>query len=84
MSTVLRTPEGTERLRVALDSAARERGAAVQRAPLRSRAPSGQDASLELEPGVWWIAVEDERGELRAVRRHEVRAGARDTVHMGR
>jgi hypothetical protein len=83
MSTITRTPEGAERLRIALDSAAREHGTEVRRAPLSSRAPSGQGASLQLEPGVWWIAVEDERGELRAVRRHEVRAGVRDTVHIG-
>ena len=83
MSTVTRTPEGAERLRAALDSAAREHGAEVRRAPLSSRAPSGQGASLELAPGVWWIAVEDERGELRAVQRHEVRAGVRDTVRIG-
>ena len=83
MSTVTRTPEGAERLRVALDSAAREHGGEVRRAPLSSREPSGQGVSLELEPGVWWIAIEDERGELRAVRRHEVRAGVRDTLHMG-
>ena len=83
MSTITRTPAGAERLRVALDSAAREHGAEVQRAPLISRAPAGQGASLELEQGVWWIAVEDERGELRAVRRHEVRAGVRDTLHIG-
>lgn len=83
MATVTRTPDGADRLRVALDSAARERGAEVRRAPLRSRASSGQGVSLALEPGVWWLAVENERGELLAVRRHEVRAGVRDTVHIG-
>lgn len=83
MSTVTRTPEGSERLRLALDSAARASGGEVRRVPLRARAPSGQSVSLELQPGVWWLAVEDERGELGAVRRHEVRAGVRDTVHIG-
>jgi hypothetical protein len=83
MSTATRTPEGADRLRTALDSAARVRGREVQRVPLSSRAPAGRRASLELQPGIWWLALEDERGELHAVRRHEVRAGVRDTVHMG-
>lgn len=83
MSAIGRTPEGAARLRVALDSAAREHGAELRRASLTVRATSGQGAALELEPGVWWIALEDERGELRAVRRHQVRAGVRDTLRIG-
>jgi hypothetical protein len=83
MSAVTRTTEGANRLRAALDSAARERGRKVRRVPLGSREPAGRRASLALRPGTWWLALEDERGELHAVRRHEVRAGVRDTVHMG-
>ena len=78
LSTITGTPEGAARLRAALDSAARGGGGEVRRVSVSAR-----PVSLELEPGVWWIAVEDERGEVRAVRRHEVRAGVRDTVHVG-
>jgi hypothetical protein len=66
------------RLRTALDSATRARGQEVKRARLRDRR-----ATLDLEPGVWWIAVEYEGGLLSGTRRHEARGGARDTVRIG-
>jgi hypothetical protein len=65
-------------LRAALDSAAHARGVQLARAPLRD----GR-ATLELAPGVWWIAVEHDGGFLGTVRRHEARSGGRDTVRIG-
>jgi hypothetical protein len=65
-------------LHTALDSAARARGRQVERAPLRN----GR-ARLDLEPGVWWIAVEHDGGLLGGTRRHEARVGARDTLRIG-
>lgn len=73
-----RNADPTSRLRTALDSAARAGGKSVVRAELRADL-----ATLELPPGTWWLAVEGEDGRLIAVRRHDVRAQARDTVHLG-
>jgi hypothetical protein len=64
---------------VALDSAAHASGRAVVRVALRDRR-----STLDVEPGVWWLAVEQADGLLTGVRRHEVRAGTRDTVRIGR
>jgi hypothetical protein len=64
-------------LRTALDSAARARGQQVKRAPLRD----GR-ATLNLAPGVWWIAVERDNGRLGSARRYEARVGSRDTVRI--
>jgi hypothetical protein len=75
----LRAHDPATRLRAALDSAARASGRAVVRVALRDRR-----STLDVEPGVWWLAVERADGLLGGVRRHEVRAGARDTVRMGR
>jgi hypothetical protein len=66
------------RLRTALDSTVRARGQEVKRASLRNLR-----ATLDLEPGVWWIIVEHDSGLLGSTRRHDVRRGARDTLHMG-
>jgi hypothetical protein len=66
------------RLRAALDSAAHATGRPVVRETLRDRW-----ATLAVEPGVWWLAVEDEDGRLRAVQRHDVGRGTRDTVRIG-
>jgi hypothetical protein len=68
-----------QRLRTALDSAARANGTGIVRESVRD----GQ-ATLELTPGIWWLAIETDDGLLSDVRRHEVRPGARDTVHIGR
>ena len=68
-----------QRLRGALDSAARAHGTEVVRKSVRDR-----HATLELAPGIWWLAVETDEGLLGDVRRHVVRPGARDTVHIGR
>ena len=65
-------------LRAALDSAARASGQAVERVTLRDR-----QATLGLEPGVWWIAVEHDGGFLSGTRRYEARREARDTVRIG-
>jgi hypothetical protein len=65
-------------LHAALDSAARARGRRLERVMLRNR-----QATLDLEPGVWWIAVEHDGGLLGGSRRHEVRRSARDTLRMG-
>lgn len=75
----LRPHDPATRLRVALDSAAHASGRAVVRVALRDRR-----STLDVEPGVWWLAVERADGLLSGVRRHEVRAGTRDTVRMGR
>jgi hypothetical protein len=66
------------RLRAALDSAAQASGREVVRVTLRNR-----QSTLEVEPGVWWLAVERDDGLLTGVRRHEVRPGTRDTVRIG-
>ena len=68
----------TVRLRAALDSAARASGKAIVRASLRN----GR-ATIEVEPGTWWLAVEGDDGVLNGVRRHHVRPGTRDTVRIG-
>jgi hypothetical protein len=68
------------RLRDALDSAARTKGKEIVREVVRE----DRHATLELPPGVWWLAIETEDGLLGDVRRHEVRPGARDTVQIGR
>jgi hypothetical protein len=73
-----RPGDPVEHLHTALDSAARARGRQVERAPLRD----GR-ARLDLEPGVWWIAVEHDGGLLGGTRRHEARVGARDTLRIG-
>jgi hypothetical protein len=73
-----RHPDPVVRLHAALDSAARARGLQVERALLRNRR-----ATLDLEPGVWWLAVEHDGGLLGGTRRHEARRGARDTVRIG-
>jgi hypothetical protein len=65
-------------LRSLLDSAARSRGRPLIRAEIRDRR-----ATLQLEPGIWWLAVEHDSGLLGPVRRHEARGGARDTVQIG-
>lgn len=66
------------RLRSGLDSAARVNGGRILRTELRDRR-----GALDLEPGVWWLAVEHDGGLLGATRRHHARAGARDTVRIG-
>ena len=66
------------RLRAALDSAARASGKPIVRASVRNRR-----ATIEVDPGIWWIAVEGDDGRLNDVRRHQVRAGKRDTVRLG-
>jgi len=66
------------RLREALDSAAQANGRHVARGVLRD----GR-ATLELAPGVWWIAIEHDGGLMSAPRRHEARRGARDTLRIG-
>ncbi len=58
-------------------TAPRARGQEVEHIPIRNR-----DATLELEPGVWWIAVEYDGGLLSAARRYDVRRGTRDTVRI--
>jgi hypothetical protein len=73
-----RHPGPATRLHAALDSAARARGQQVERASLRE----GR-ATLNLAPGVWWIAVEHDGGFLSGTRRHEARGGAHDTVRIG-
>jgi hypothetical protein len=65
-------------LRSLLDSAARSKGRRVLRADIRDRR-----ATFELDPGVWWLALEHESGLLGPVRRHEARGGTRDTVRIG-
>jgi hypothetical protein len=76
--TARRHADPSTRWRAALDSAALARGQQVKRASVRDRR-----ASLDLEPGIWWIAVEHAGGVLGGARRHEARAGARDTVRIG-
>jgi hypothetical protein len=73
-----RNAEPGARLRAALDSAGRANGRQILRTPLRD----GQ-ATLELPPGTWWLAVESEEGLITGVRRHDLRAEARDTVRIG-
>lgn len=68
-----------QRLRAALDSAARANGKELVRVDIRDR-----HATLELTPGTWWLAIETDESVLTEVRRHDVRRGARDTVHMER
>jgi hypothetical protein len=65
-------------LHAALDSAARAQGQQVKRVVLRDH-----QATLDLEPGVWWIAVEHDGGLLGGTRRHDARRGARDTLRIG-
>jgi hypothetical protein len=66
------------RLRSLLDSAARSKGRSLVRAEIRDRR-----ATLDLEPGVWWLVVEHDSGLLGPIRRHQARDGARDTVRIG-
>ena len=73
-----RNAEPGARLRAVLDSAARASGRQIVRTLLRD----GQ-ATLELPPGTWWLAVESEDGLLTGVRRHDLRAEAQDTVRLG-
>jgi hypothetical protein len=73
-----RGAEPGARLRAALDSAARASGKQIVRASLGKG-----EATLELPPGIWWLAVESEDGFLTGVRRHDMRAGASDTVRIG-
>ncbi|MGQ0713030.1 MAG: hypothetical protein ACT4PJ_04780 [Gemmatimonadaceae bacterium] len=68
----------TPSMRAALDSAARANGSEIQRAALR-----GGRTTMALAPGVWWIAIESDAGEISGVRRHEARPGMRDTVRVG-
>jgi hypothetical protein len=65
-------------LRFLLDSIAGSKGRRLVRAEVRARR-----ATFELEPGVWWLAVEHDAGLLGSVRRHEARAGTQDTVRIG-
>lgn len=69
----------TVRLRAALDSAARASGKAIVRTSVRNG-----HATIQVEPGIWWLAVEGDDGLLNGVRRHHVRPGTRDTVRIGR
>jgi hypothetical protein len=73
-----RNAEPGARLRAVLDSAARASGRQIVRTLLRD----GQ-ATLELPPGTWWLAVESEDGLLTGVRRHDLRVEAQDTVRIG-
>ena len=73
-----RNAEPGVRLRAALDSAGRANGQQIVRTVLRDG-----EATLELPPGTWWLAVESEDGLLTGVRRHDLHAEARDTVRIG-